>query len=106
MQTTEITQSEATAIQVIHPTASYGIFCYTPVGDIFLNSDWGVYSYSWRSWGAGTFKDFIASLDADYMVKKFDNNYRDTINRNLPKYIKDALIVLVDEFIKHLKKQR
>lgn len=33
-------------------------------------SDWGNFSYAWGSFGAGSFKDFILSLETDYFANK------------------------------------
>ena len=35
-----ITIDTAKTIQIDHPEASYGIFCFNTVGDLFITSDW------------------------------------------------------------------
>ena len=69
--TTRVQKDTAETYHINHPAASYGIFCFNSNGDLFLNSDWGFYCYPWRGYGNGTFKDFLRTCSADYLVQKF-----------------------------------
>lgn len=96
-------QHTAETLYINHPDSSYGIFCFNSVGDLFLNSDWGMYGYAWRSYGPETFKEFIGQCNSDYIVGKFGINYLEISRKKLPKDRITHLKNLVDELIKHCK---
>jgi len=91
--------NKAESVYVNHETASYGIFCYNSVGDLFLNSDWGMFGYAWRAFG-DDFKDFLKKCNADYIIGKFELNYREVSGKKLPAHKKEALTILFNEFKK------
>lgn len=64
---------DAKVIQIDEAGHSYGIFCYTSIGDLFLNSDWGFFGYAWRSYGEN-FEQFLSQLEPDYVLGKFEIN--------------------------------
>jgi hypothetical protein len=98
----------AETIHINHPEASYGIFCFNEQGDLFLNSDYGMYGYAWRSYGPEPFRDFLAGLNVDYLVNKLDHCYINGAGRGkgIPKFAKEKLIILCAEFIKVLKETK
>jgi hypothetical protein len=98
----------ATTVYINHPEASYGIFCYNSKGDLFLNSDWGFYGYSWRHFGDKTFAQFLANTNAEYLCGKFAINH----NNQMPssKYWlkgnkEKNVTILLSEFINALKEK-
>lgn len=93
----------AKTVYISHKTASYAIFCYNSVGDLFVNSDCGFFGYAWRSYG-DNFQSFLAQTNADYIVTKFEINHKEVSGKNMPKHRKDNLLILVAEFIAALKK--
>lgn len=95
----------AETVYINHPEASYGIFCYNSVGDLFVNSDWGMYGYAWRSFGED-FKEFLATSNADYIVGKFAINHREVSGKKMPVHREKNLMLLVAEFIRILKESR
>lgn len=97
-----VTPDGAETVYISHPIASYGIFCYNSYGDLFLNSDWGMYGYAWRSY-AGTFKKFLGQTNSEYLMGKLEQNYRTHMNKKIPKHAYDNIKILVDEFIKYCK---
>ena len=101
--TTEIkvNMHAAETVYINHPEASYGIFCFNSIGDLFINSDWGFYGYAWRAYG-NDFKQFLSQCNADYIVAKLRINYRSTTGKALPKNTEQMLTILVDVFLKHL----
>jgi len=106
MENTEIkiNQHSAETIYINHPEASYAIFCFNSIGDLFVNSDYGFYGYAWRSYG-DDFKTFLSGTNADYIIQKFENNYRNTAGKKIPKYWSEHLKILVETFINQLKKE-
>jgi len=70
----KVNQQTAETIYISHPEASYGIFCFNSVGDLFLNSDWGFYGFAWRAYG-NDFKEFLSGLEPEYTVNKFEINF-------------------------------
>jgi hypothetical protein len=105
---TTIIIDSAVTIYINHPTASYGIFCYNTKGDLFLNSDWGFYGYTWRSFGGSSFEKFLAQTNADYLCGKFATTH----NNQMPsakywlKGRKEAnVMLLLDQFIKTLNEK-
>jgi len=99
----KVVENSATTVYVSHPTSSYGIFCYTDTGDLFVNSDWGFYGFAWRHIGNSTFKEFLAQTNAEYIVGKFEINHREVSRKKMPAHRIKNLTVLVQEFINHLK---
>lgn len=100
----QVNKHTAETMYIDHPTASYGMFCHNSIGDLFLNSDWGNFAFAWRAY-SGEFKNFLASLDVDYMVGKFAINYRELTNKPLPKVKEQNIKILCQEFINQLKKE-
>src|SRR6185312_1985554 len=100
---TSIEHRSAETIRIDHPTSSYGIFCFNSDGDLFLNSDWGFYGYAWRSYD-GTFKEFLAQCNTQYIVGKFCITYIEVTGKKLNQTRKGNLEILVREFIEYLKK--
>jgi len=98
----KVNKLSAETIYINHPDASYGIFCFNEIGDLFINSDYGFYGYAWRSFGQN-FKEFLASTNSHYLIGKFEINYRASSNKSIPKYWKEKLTILVDTFINQLK---
>ncbi len=101
-QKVTINPCTAETIYISHPTASYGIFCYNSLGDLFLNSDYGFHAYAWRSFG-DDFKKFLAQTNSDYIMGKFETNYRQYANKKMPKHMYDNVEILVGELINYLK---
>jgi hypothetical protein len=94
----------AETIHINHPEASYGIFCFNNQGDLFVNSDYGAYSYAWRSYGDRSFREFLSGINAHYMVGKFENNFITTTGKKrIQQYSKEKLTQLCELFIKTLK---
>ena len=96
-------KDDAATIYIDHPEAGYGIFCFNSKGDLFLNSDWGFYGYSWRAF-SDSFADFLRRSNAEYIVGKF------AINHNQSRQLKNWLTgkrkahveALLTEFLKKL----
>lgn len=85
---------------------SYGIFCFNDSGDLFLNSDYGMYGFAWRHYGKEKpFKNFLANTNADYIFDKFDTNVRYLHSRGLPKHVRGPVTGLIQALIDHLKKE-
>lgn len=99
-----VKENSATTVYINHPTASYGIFCYNDIGDLFLNSDYGMFGYAWRSFGEN-FKEFLSQINTDYLMGKFEINYRNTSGKKIPKYWRDNVETLCQSFIDTLKQQ-
>lgn len=98
----KITKNKAETVYINHPAASYGIFCFNKAGDLFLNSDWGIYGYGWRAFGP-SFKEFLSNCNAEYIVGKFAINYREVSGKKLPPYKEEKITILVETFINSLK---
>ena len=92
----------ATTVYIHTKDFSYGIFCFNEKGDLFLNSDWGMYGFAWRSYG-DDFKKFLSQTNADYIFDKFDTNTRCLFSKGLPKHVRKPVVGLLNEFINHLK---
>jgi hypothetical protein len=99
-----IIESHAKVIYVRHPQYSYGIFCFNKDGDLFLNSDWGMYGFAWRSFGKD-FEEFLARVNSDYVYGKFETNHRYLNRKDLPKHTRKPVCALIDEFVKVMKSQ-
>ena len=106
--TTEIKlmRNAATTVYINHPEASYAIFCFNQVGDLFINSDYGFFGFAWRSYG-DDFEKFLSGTNPDYVVGKLEINYSEVSGkRKMPEFRKEKLLILVREFINHLKTYR
>jgi len=84
---------------------SYGIFCLNSVGDLFLSGDWGMYGFSWRSFGNRPFKEFVAQINGEYLFGKFEINHRYLNGKGLPKHVRPHVIALFDELKVQLKSE-
>jgi len=102
-----IIKDVAETMYINHETSSYAIFCYNSHGDLFVNGDWGYFTYAWRSF-SGTFKEFLAGCNADYITGKLAINWNNIAPRgnrfvgNREKNVK----ILVQIFIDELKKEQ
>lgn len=101
--TAQITSVPAQTVQINTKEHSWGIFCFNELGDLFLNSDWGFYAFSWRSFG-DNFQNFLKGADEDYIVQKFENNFQNLTRKPIPPHTKSKILLLTKEFIDHLKK--
>jgi hypothetical protein len=99
----------AETVSINTPDTSWGIFCFNSIGDLFLNSDWGMFCYSWRSFGKD-FREFLAGLNADYVICKFSQNYDENMPNNkrlgskINKRRKESVTKLIELFITELRK--
>lgn len=101
----EVTKiDDAKTYYISHPEYSYGIFCFNSKGDLFLNSDWGMYGFAWRAYGED-FKKFLSNTNADYIFDKFDTNTRYLFAKGLPKHVRKPVTALIESFINELKKE-
>lgn len=100
----KITTDSAKTVQVDHPEASYAIFCFNSIGDLFINSDWGFYAYSWRSFGQRTFEEFLSECNSDYLLKKLEITQSGNGGK-IYQNQKKNLVILIDEFINVLKEE-
>lgn len=98
-----VTETAATTIGIDTKESSWGVFCFNPLGDLFLNSDWGSFVCSFRSFGPGEFRSFLASVNAEYLVTKFSSNYHNISGKKLSTSKESHLMVLTNTFINHLK---
>jgi len=96
-------ETTATTIGVNSPEHSWGVFCFNDLGDLFLNSDWGAFMYAWRSFGPGWFREFLSSLNADYMTQKLWMNVRAETGKKMPPHKEENVKALCALFIQHLK---
>lgn len=99
-----VRKDSAATYYIRHPNASYGIFCFNEAGDLFLNSDWGMYGFAWRSYGKD-FREFLAQTNADYIFQKFDTNTRYLHSKGLPKHVQKPVTALIEAFIQALKEE-
>lgn len=98
----KVNPCKAETLYINHPTSSYGIFCFNSQGDLFLNSDWGFYGYAWRSYG-DDFKEFLGSTNADYILQKFELNFRQVYSKKINAHAKENLLNLINELINYCK---
>lgn len=103
-QEIKVKRESAQTVYISHPDYSYGIFCFNESGDLFLNSDWGMYGYAWRHYG-GDFKKFLSGLNAPYVYDKFDSNTRYLFSKGLPKHTRKPVEALLQAFFDELKKE-
>ena len=102
MSTTKHTPDTAETVEIRTKDHSYGIFCYNSRGDLFLSSDWGMYGFSWRSFGQDGFREFLKQINAEYVYGKFELNYRYLTSKPLPKHCREHVEALIKEFVKYL----
>jgi len=98
----KVNAHKAETVYISHPEASYGIFCYNSVGDLFLNSDWGFHGYAWRSYG-DDFKKFLAQCGSDYILTKFEMNWVSGGRKKMHPSMKKNVEILIAELIKYCK---
>ncbi|MDV3662451.1 hypothetical protein CMU51_00045 [Elizabethkingia anophelis] len=96
-----ITIDTAKTIQIDHPEASYGIFCFNTVGDLFITSDWGFYAYSWRSFGKQSFESFLSKCNSEYLMGKLQITQINN-GREIYPIQKENLTILINAFIDYL----
>lgn len=72
--TIEIEKDNASTVFINTQETSWATFCYTKKGDLFLNSDWGNYFYSWRSFG-NDFEKFLKGLEIGYLFSKMASSF-------------------------------
>ena len=98
--TIEIEKNTASTVFINSEETSFATFCYTKKGDLFLNSDWGNYFYSWRSFG-DDFEKFLSGLELGYLTQKMASGITQypVEGKRL-----DVLIKLLGLFILTLKK--
>lgn len=99
---TTIKKEQAATYFIRHEKYSYGIFCINESGDLFLNSDYGMYGFAWRAFG-DNFKEFLCTTNSDYIYDKFDTNARYLCQKGLPKNTREPVKALLDAFREHLK---
>ena len=97
-----INKYPAETVYIRDPETSYAIFCFNNVGDLFVNSDYGSYNYAWRNYGED-FKKFLSETNAEYIINKFEINFRNTSGKKIPKYWHDCVLNLIRIFISHLQ---
>lgn len=100
--TIEIEKNCATTVFINTSETSFATFCYTKKGDFFLNSDWGNYFYSWRSFG-DDFEKFLKGLEIGYLTNKLASGFNQypVEGRRL-----EVLIKLLELFLKTLNEQQ
>jgi hypothetical protein len=110
VENVKIIKDAAETIYIKSPDTSFGVFCFNSYGDLFLNSDWGMFGYAWRHFGEN-FKEFLQQCNAEYIVGKFALNYNEdkSNNKRLDSKTNErrlkAITKLVDLFIQELNKQ-
>lgn len=84
---------------------SYAIFCYNSIGDLLINSDYGVYGFAWRAYG-DNFKAFLSRCNEHYIYDKLESNYNMTLRsaKGINKFCEKPLKGLIKIFLDHLKK--
>lgn len=88
---TRISESATRTVTIVHSKWSYAIFCFTPEGSLFIDSDWGFYGHRWRGFGDMTFVEFLISLDQDYFIKKLEINHFQETGKKIASKRKEAL---------------
>lgn len=103
-----IIQQLAESYYISHPEHSYAIFQISEKGDFAINSDYGISSFAWRSFGQGQtmdeFKKFLISLDEHYWKGKmqYNLNYMQANKSNITAFL-NHVYPLFKDFQKHLK---
>lgn len=72
--TIEIEKNNASTVFIKTEETSWATFWYNDKGDLFLNSDWGNYFYSWRSFG-DDFEKFLKGLELGYLYGKMASSF-------------------------------
>lgn len=72
--TIQIEKNSASTVHIDTPETSWATFYYSKKGDLFLNSDWGNYFYSWRSFGED-FEKFLKGLEIGYLYSKMASSF-------------------------------
>ncbi len=76
METTyKVNRQVADSYYIRHDKHSYAYFYITPTGQMFVDSDWGHYCFSWNAFGPESFKHFIVTMGADYFIGKLEKSY-------------------------------
>lgn len=99
--TLELEKNSASTVFIDTDETSFATFCYTKKGELFLNSDWGNYFYSWRAF-QGEFETFLKGLNLDYLVSKLESNRESRLSRKQ----KEVLTKLCELFIKTLRENK
>lgn len=81
--------------------SSWASFTFSDSGDLNILSDWGFYSFAWRSFGNG-FEEFLRSSNADYIFQKLISNCQQWAVRP-SKMQKQHLLNNIETFIQILK---
>lgn len=95
-------QSDALVIYFEHETASFATFCLSQYGDLFINSDWGCFMFSWRSFGSN-FPEFLSGCDVPYIAQKLENMHRSSAGKAIPKNARANLELLIGGLLDVLK---
>lgn len=72
--TLEFKKNTASTVFINTNETSFATFCYTEKGDLFLNSDWGNYFYSWRAF-ENDFEKFLKNLEIGYFFTKMASSF-------------------------------
>ena len=94
-----IQKDTAETFYINDPESTYGTFCFNTSGDLFLNSDYGYYCYSWRAFGTD-FKKFLSGLNPEYVFDKFDTNAHHLMKKAFPNIAKNQLLALLNYLYK------
>lgn len=96
----------AESYRIDHPKHSYGIFIINEKGDLFITSDWGYYTFSWRAFGV-SFKQFLIGMNADYLIGKLESNQRQFLGatKKINARQQEAIAALFAEFQQQLKNE-
>lgn len=65
-------------------------------------TDWGNFSYAWRNWGEGSFKDFLCSINKHYFAEKMKigMSYGARMNKDICERYAEIILPALQ---KHLK---
>lgn len=103
MNTIEIKKNIASTVYINTPETSWALFCFTPNGDLLLQSDWGTYTHRWRGFG-DDFEKFLKGLSVDYFVGKL--SIQDVNQTRTHEKQKEILSLLFVHFIAALETQQ
>lgn len=70
----KLTKGTGETYLINHNQHSWGLFFINEHGDLFLESDWGYWTFSWRAFN-GSFKGFLVRIDDDYFFGKLLINH-------------------------------
>lgn len=101
--TIEIKKNNASTVYINTPETSWALFCFTPNGDLLLQSDWGTYTHRWRGFG-DDFEKFLKGLDVGYFVGKL--SIQDVNQTRTHEKQKEILRLLFVHFIASLETQQ